>query len=261
MAAEEDYTGAPRPLPGRMAGPGGRQPPTDQVKELGTPAHKVAMRQLQQDVVVSQPSEDEVQFMSTDDDMAQAPMAVGALRSTDALDQGDEDVEFLDDEAGAPDGSDEVSFDEDGSDEVSFSPDSGDEVAFMDESPAPGGDEVSFSDDSGDDVSFTDDSATASDEDIQFLDDEALPAPKPKPPARRVPVTLTPRRATATPAVTPKRPPPSVSKGAIAGIDDLLSGGGGTPRPASRTAKPPAPKAKPAPAKGDNPLGDLIGDL
>ena len=261
MAAEEDYTGAPRPLPGRMAGPGGRQPPTDQVKELGTPAHKVAMRQLQQDVVVSQPSEDEVQFMSTDDDMAQAPMAVGALRSTDALDQGDEDVEFLDDETSAPDGGDEVSFDEDGSDEVSFSPDSGDEVAFMDESPAPGGDEVSFSDDSGDDVSFTDDSATASDEDIQFLDDEALPAPKPKPPARRVPVTLTPRRATATPAVTPKRPPPSVSKGAIAGIDDLLSGGGGTPRPASRTAKPPAPKAKPAPAKGDNPLGDLIGDL
>jgi Mg-chelatase subunit ChlD len=264
MAAEEDYTGAPRPLPGRMAGPGGRQPPTDQVKELGTPAHKVAMRQLQQDVVVSQPSEDEVQFMSTDDDMTQVPMAVGALRSTDAMDQGDEDVQFLDDETGAPDGGDEVSFDEDGSDEVSFSPDSSDEVAFMDESPAPGGDEVSFSDDSGDDVSFSDDSAPASDEDIQFLDDEAppaQPAPKPKPPERRVPVTLTPRRATATPAVTPRRPPPSVSKGAIAGIDDLLSGGGGTPRPASRTTKPPAPKAKPAPVSDHDPLGDVIGDL
>ena len=265
MAAEEGDEGMPRPLPGRMAGPDGARQTGGQSRELGTPAHRVAIKKLDgENVVVSQPQQDEVTFMSTEDDMAQAPMMVGALKSTSAMDQGQDDVQFLDEDAGATTGGDEVSFEEDAGDEVSFSDDSGDDVEFLDDATAPASDEVSFSDDSGDDVQFLDDSAPAAggDEDVEFLDDEAPPAPPaPKPPERRVPVALTPRKAQATPTVTAKRPPPTVSKDAIAGIDDLLGGGGGSPGPKSRAAKPSPAKAKQAPPSGANPLEDVIGQL
>ena len=266
-AAEEDFSGAPRPLPGRRAPPEGAQP-MGPPRELGTPAHRQAVRRMEgQAVVVSKPTEDEVTFLA--DDMGQAqqgPVMAGALRTTAAMDQGSEDVEFLDDSA---QGGDDVTFEEDGADEVSFSEasatpsdevafteDSGDEVSFSEDSATPS-DEVSFSEDSSDDVSFSEDEATPSDEDVEFLDDEAPPAPKPA--ERKVPVALTPRAARATPSPMAKRPPPTVSGSAIKGIDDLLSGDSApAPRAPSR---PPAPKAKPAPSKGGSPLDDVIGGL
>ncbi len=251
MAAEEGFEGAPRAMPGRRASPEGAQP-MGPPRELGTPAHRVAVRKMEgQNVVVSQPTEDEVTFLA--DDMSAPPVMVGALRTTASMDQGSEDVEFLDDSA---QGGDDVSFEEDGVDDVSFSEDSGDDVSFSEDS----GDDVSFSEDPADEVAFSDDSATPSDEDVEFLDDEAPSAPvTPKPAERKVPVTLTPRAARATPTPMAKRPPPTVSTGAIKGIDDLLSGGSApAPRAPSR---PPAPKAKPAPSKGGSPLDEVIGDL
>jgi len=258
MAAEEGFDGTPRAMPGRRASPeGGQQGPP---RELGTPAHRQAVRRMEnQDVVVSKPTEDEVTFLA--DDMSAAPVMAGALRSTATMDQGSEDVEFIDDGAQdevsfQEDSGDEVSFDEAPSDEVSFDEDSGDDVSF-DEDPS---DEVSFDEDSGDEVSFSDDSATPSDQEIEFLDDEPKSAPvAPKPPERKVPVALTPRTARATPSPIAKRPTPSVSTGAIKGIDDLLSGGSS---PAPRAPSRPVPaKAKPAPSKGASPLDDVIGGI
>jgi hypothetical protein len=105
MAAEEGYDGTPRAMPGRRAAPEGQ--PTGPARELGTPAHRQAVRRMDgQEVVVSKPTEDEVTFLA--DDMSTAPVMAGALRSTAAIDQGSEDVEFLDDGA-----QDEVSFQED----------------------------------------------------------------------------------------------------------------------------------------------------
>ena len=219
-------------------------------RELGTPAHRVAVRKMEgQDVVVSQPTEDEVTFLA--DDMPQAPVMAGALKTTASMDQGNEDVEFLDDSA---QGADEVTFQEDAAGDAAFTDASADEVSF---SEAPQ-DEVSFSEDSGDEVSFTDDTPVPSDEDVEFLDDEETPAQAPKPPERKVPVALTPRTARATPTPMTKRPPPTVSSGAIQGIDDILSD---RPGPAPRAPSRPAPAQKPTPSKGGSPLDDVIGGL